>query len=95
MVKIRRQHSEAFKFKVALAALRGDKTQSELIQQFSVCESLIQKWKNHLVQNGAEVFSSSTSKSQTDVSQLEISKLHEKIGQLVIERDYLKKTLDY
>lgn len=95
MIKIRRQHSEAFKFKVALAALRGDKTQAELIHQFSICESLIQKWKTHLMQNGAGVFSSTTTKGQTDVSQKEISKLHEKIGQLVIERDYLKKTLDF
>ena len=56
MIKIRRQHSEAFKFKVALAALRGDKTQAELIHQFSICESLIQKWKTHLMQNGAAYF---------------------------------------
>ena len=95
MTKIRRQHSETFKFKVALAALRGDKTQSELIQQFSICESLLQKWKSHLIQNGASVFSSTVVKSQSDASQTEISKLHEKIGQLVVERDYLKKTLDF
>ena len=78
MIKIRRQHSEAFKFKVALAALRGDKTQAELIHLFSICESLIQKWKTHLMQKKLRsIFSRETpscAQKQTDVLQFFVGK---------------------
>lgn len=94
MTKIRRQHSDAFKFKVALEAIKGNKTQAQLVQEFSVAESLIQKWKAQLIKNGPGLFSSSTVRPHDD-SKLEIAKLYEKVGKLVVERDFLKKTLDY
>ncbi len=94
MNKIRRQHSEGFKFKVALAAVKGDRTNAELMQEFGICESLIHKWKSHLLKQGAFVFSGTDLKSSSSENgQAEISRLHEKIGQLVVERDFLKNAL--
>ncbi len=52
----RRTHSPAFKAKVALAAIRGDKTLAELAQQFDVHPNQITTWKNHLLESAAGVF---------------------------------------
>jgi len=89
-----RKHSNEFKLKVALAAIKEDKTMAELCQQFDLHKSVIGRWKRQLLENGALVFREPEDSSRKAASQSEIEKLHAKIGELVIERDYLKKVLD-
>lgn len=89
-----RKHSNEFKLKVALAAIKEDKTMAELCQQFNLHKSVIGRWKKQLLENGALVFREPENSSRGTASQCEIEKLHAKIGELVIERDYLKKVLD-
>ena len=58
MSKKRRNHSPAFKSKVALAAVKGDQTLSELSQQYGINSNLIVKWKKQLIEQSDEVFAS-------------------------------------
>jgi len=91
MSKKRRTHSPALKAKVALAAVRGDKTVSELAAQFQVHPNQIQTWKRQLLDSASEVFQSG-SRQTTDQSAT-IKELHAKIGQLAMEKDFLSKAL--
>ena len=90
----KKPRSAQFKLKVALAALRGKQTIAEICSINKVNESLVHKWKKQLVDGGISVFSSSSSKSSLKSHEKELSKLYEKIGQLTIERDFLKKNLE-
>ena len=91
MSRKRRTHSAAFKSKVALAAVRGEKTISELAAQFQVHPNQIQTWKKQLLTNASQLFEKGQS-SSTDPNAA-IEKLHAKIGQLTIEKDFLSKAL--
>ena len=93
MTRIRKKYSAEFKHKVALAAIKGDRTMAELSQHFGVHISQIQKWKSHLEKEGSLLFSDKHSGRSTS-EEARISKLHEKIGQLTVERDFLAKVLD-
>ena len=73
----RRNHSASLKAKVALAALRGDKTIAELVQQFDVHANHIQDWKRRLLDEADNVFEVKASASGTD-SSAEVAKLHAK-----------------
>jgi len=92
MTKKRRRFSPGFKAKVALAALKGDRTLAELSDQFGVHVNQIQQWKKRLLEEAAEIFDSGGGRSRQQES--EIEKLHAKIGQLTMERDFLSKALD-
>jgi len=87
----KKPHSPEFKFKVAIDAIRGDKTTAELSQEYSVVSSQIFKWKKALLEQGAEVFKNGTPTQSTESAQIE--KLHAKIGRLTIENDFLEKVL--
>lgn len=89
-----RKHNNKFKLKVALAAIKEEQTMSELCLQFDLHKSVIGRWKRQLLENGAMVFQESENGSRKAMTQNEIDKLHAKIGELVVERDYLKKVLD-
>ena len=91
MSKKRRTHSPAFKAKVALAAIRGDKTLAELAQHFQVHPNQIQTWKKQLVSSAEGVFE----KGGVTVNERgdEIKDLHAKIGQLTMNADFLSKAL--
>lgn len=91
MRRPRRNHSPEFKAKVALAALRGDKTLAELAEQFDLFPIQISEWKNQLAESAGLVFSKA---KQPTMSEDEIKTLHAKIGQLTIERDFLEQGLD-
>jgi transposase len=85
-----RKHSPLFKFKVAMEALRGDKTVAQLCQEYSVAASQIYTWKKELEERGAEIFSTkSTERTQQD----ELDKLHATIGRLKVENDFLENVL--
>ena len=86
----RRQHSAAFIAKVALEALRGALTVAELVGKHGVHQTLINTWKRHAMENMAEVFDGKADAAATD-HEAQIAKLHAKIGELVVERDFLRK----
>ncbi|MGF6633805.1 transposase [Paraburkholderia sp. MM5496-R1] len=79
----RRTHSPAFKAKVALAALKGDKTLAELAQQFDVHPNRITDWKKQLQERVAEVFETGQTSAKPPV---DVKVLHAKIGQLTRKR---------
>ena len=90
-----RKFSSEFKLKVALAAIAETKTMAELCQQFNVHKSLITKWKKQVKENGTVIFDGNTKAKLEQVKQgSEVTELHAKIGQLVMERDFLKKKLE-
>ena len=81
----RRTHSAAFKAKVALAAVRGDKTLAELAQQHDVHPNQITDWKNQLLAKAADVFGG---EPRPDAPTVDLKVLHAKIGQLALENEY-------
>lgn len=86
----RRNHSPAFKSRVALAAVRGEQTITELSQRFDVHPNQITQWKNQLLEHAAAVFENSTGSKAPAV---DVKTLHAKIGELTLENDFLEKAL--
>jgi len=91
MKRKRRNHLPGFKAKVALAALKGDKTLAELADQFDVHPNQINEWRRQLLENADSIFGSQQDKQKMDEAQLK--DLHAKIGQLTLENDFLAKVL--
>ncbi len=91
MSKKRRNHSAEFKAKVALAALKGDKTLSELAQQFDVHPNQITQWKQQVVDHVSQLFAKDPFGKANEENR--IKELHAKIGQLTVENDFLSKVL--
>jgi transposase-like protein len=83
----RRNHSPAFKAKVALAAIRGDKTLVELAQQFDVHSNQITAWKSQLLDGAADVFGADKAQDTTPAID------DAKIGELTLENDFLSSAL--
>lgn len=91
-----RTYSNEFKFKVALAALKGNKTISQLCLEFKLVPSVINRWKATLQQCGPKIFNEKPADLNiTELHERETAKLYQQIGQLTVERDFLKKTLNY
>lgn len=86
----RRNHSSAFKSKVALAAIKGEQTITELSQKFDVHPNQITQWKNQLLDQASSVFDQGKS---TEPS-VDIKTLHAKIGELTLENDFLEGALN-
>ena len=91
MKRPRRNHAASFKAKVAIAALRGDQTLSELAQQFDVHPNQIQDWKRKLAAGAQDVFGGHAVEAQHN--EQEVQKLHAKVGQLTMENYFLSKVL--
>ncbi len=87
----RRNHSPAFKAKVALAAIKGEKTVSELAQLFDVHPNQITQWKSQLQEGAVAVFGSGVAVAAAPV---DLKALHAKIGELALENDFLSGALD-
>ena len=87
--KQRRKHSPLFKSKVALAALKGDKTIAELASQFEVHPNQITDWKRQLQENASSVFGQKQEKEKEP----DIKRMQAKIGQLALENDFLEDAL--
>jgi transposase len=86
----RKNHSPDFKAKVALEAIREERTLAELSKKYGVHPTQIGTWKRAAVQNMASAFSKRGA-DPVHINEAEIDKLHSKTGQLVVERDFLKR----
>jgi transposase len=84
-------HTAAFKAKVALAAVKGDRTLAELAQQFDVHPNQITTWKGRLLDGAAGVFGQEKSEAKEAV--VDLNALHAKIGELTLENDFLEGAL--
>lgn len=91
MTKIRKKPAtEELKFRVALEAIKGEKTSAQLAQEYGVVSSQIFKWKKELLEKGPAVFGR---KWQEEGGQETIEKLHATIGKLKVENDFLERVL--
>jgi len=86
---MKKNYSNAFKFKVALEMIKGDLTIPELISKYQVSKSALHKWKNHLLENGAESFNDKPTKHVEEP--VDLDSLHATIGKLKVENDFLHK----
>ena len=85
----RRNHTASFKAKVALAALKGDKTLAELAQQYDVHPNQITDWKSQLQERAAQAFGETGAATPAP----DLKTLHAKIGELTLENDFLESAL--
>ena len=85
----RKRYSAEFKAKVAREAIRGELTISQLGAKHSVHQTMVNAWKKQALENLSTVFDGKPEAGKA--REEDIEKLHAKIGQLVVERDFLAK----
>ena len=90
--RARRNHSPVYKAKVAIAAIRGDRTLAQLSEQFDIHPNQITSWKDQLLEFAAEVFERGSS-GKASAPAVDIKALHAKIGELTLENDFLEAAL--
>ena len=91
MKKTRRKFTKAFKAKVAIEAIKERQTLSELSKKFELHPQQISTWKREFLSGASKAFSGEEKSKEPNV---DIDKLYRKIGQLEVEREFLKKSLD-
>ena len=89
----RRNHTPAFKAKVALAAVKGERTLAQLAEQFDVHPNQITTWKDQLLAGAADVFGHGVGGVGASVPSVDVKSLHAKIGELTLENDFLEGAL--
>jgi putative transposase len=90
MIKQRKNYSADFKAKVAIAAIKGDKTVNEIASTFSVHPNQVTTWKKQALDSIPDAFSSRLSRQADEDENLK-ARLYQEIGQLKVELDWLKK----
>jgi transposase-like protein len=88
----RRNHTPAFKAKMAIAAIKGDRTLAQLAEQFDVHPNQITSWKAQLEGGAADVFGSGGGGGAAPPA-VDVKSLHAKIGELTLENDFLEGAL--
>ena len=91
--RARRNHTPAFKAKVALAAVKGDRTLAQLAEQFDVHPHQITSWKAQLESGAADVFGPGGGSAAAQPV-VDVKSLHAKIGELTLENDFLEGALN-
>jgi transposase len=86
----RKQYNPEFKAKVALEAIRGEKTVAELASQYEIHPTMINNWKRQLLEGASNLFENGNDAKKADENQqAQIDELYRQIGQLKVERDFL------
>ena len=86
----RKRYGSEFKAKVALEAIRGEQTLAELSSKHGIHQTMIAAWKRQAIEGLASTFSVKADAVQA-TGEADLTRLHAKIGQLVVERDFLAK----
>ena len=86
----RKRYSADFKAKVALDAIKGDLTLAELAAKHGIHQTMIATWKRQAIEGMSATFSGKA-EAASAASEADLARLHAKIGQLVVERDFLAK----
>jgi transposase-like protein len=93
MKRTRKKHNAAFKAKVALAAVKGDRTVAELASAYGVHPNQIYNWKKQLLDGAANVFEGGGAAAEGVASEAQVDALYRQIGQLKVENDFLARRL--
>jgi transposase len=89
----RRQYKPEFKARVALEALKGEQTVSDLASRFGVHPTMIHQWKKALLEGASELFDRGSSAKEPAVDEARVRALHAKIGELTVANDFLSEKL--
>jgi transposase-like protein len=87
---MKKTYSPSIKLKIALAAVKNDKTIADICQEYSVVSSQVYKWKKKLLEDGTSIFEN-PSISRTKAQDSEVEKLYNQIGKLTVELNFAKK----
>jgi len=88
----RRQHNPEFKARVALEAVKGERTVAELASRYGVHPTMINQWKKALVDGASEVFERGR-RQEPAIDEATVKELHAKIGELAVANDFLSRKL--
>jgi transposase len=88
----RRNHDAAFKARVALEAVKGERTAAELATAYGVHPTMIHQWKKALLEGAADIFERGAKKT-AEMDEAAVRELHAKIGELAVANDFLSRKL--
>jgi len=94
MGTIRKKHSTQIKMKVALEAIKGEKTTSEISSKYGIHSTQVNNWKKQAMEILPEAFSGKWKKAEDEQQEL-VDELYKQIGQLKVENEFLKKNLKF
>lgn len=89
----RRNHDAGFKARVALEAVKGERTVSELAAEYGVHPTMIHQWKKALLDGAADIFERGGRKPVSEVDEETVRSQHAKIGELAVANDFLSRKL--
>jgi transposase len=90
---MRKTVEAGIKLRVALEAYKGEKTMAEIGAKYGVHPNMVTRWKHELLENGVSIFDSKKDQKVAETRE-KINELHQTIGELTMERDWLKKKLE-